>query len=197
MSSSTSTSIPSISTSAPPVSTSLGYTLIDDAEYSFEEASSLPKAVFANTCTFNSGDGISRNLGHYTIGNFYIDCDLLEPHSCQRPIDKNHAELLHDQFTNQGILRDQNPGVVIGNGPGWMKIKTSHAYKITSQCSFLSELRLSPGGPIGQVIRGGHRTKAIKLYSDKKQEPEENFWLYTVFIPGNIIYLSFIAVFLT
>ena len=145
MSSSTSTSVPSTSTSAPPVSTSLSYTLIDDAEYSFEEASSLPKAVFANTCTFNSGDGISRNLGHYTIGNFYIDCDLLEPHPCQRPIDKNHAELLHERFAKQGILCDQNPGVVIGNGLGWMKIKTSHAYKITSKCSFLSELCLSPG----------------------------------------------------
>ena len=50
---------------------------------------------------------------------------------------------------------------------------------------------------IGQVIRGGHRTKAIKLYSDKEDKLEENFWLYTVFIPGNIIYLSLIAVFLT
>ena len=54
----------------------------------------------------------------------------------------------------------------------------------------LSKLSLSPSSnqPIAQVIHGGHRTEAIKQFSEALDQPKENYWLYTVLIPDKYIF---------
>jgi hypothetical protein len=50
----------------------------------------------------------------------------------------------------------------------------------------LSLLSTTPNGPIAEVIRGGYKTEAEagKTYAIKCNQPEENYWYYTVLIPG-------------
>lgn len=133
-----------------------------------------------------SGSIIDTFIGYLSLGLFYIHTSLLEPHPTQRPIDASHVTALTHQFETKGILREAHPGVVVGNGPGWNHLKnmTPINYRITRTCSHLDKLSLHPGKAIGQVIRGHHRTAAIRSYSKEIQDDTESYWLYNVLIPG-------------
>ena len=116
----------------------------------------------------DNGGVISINLGHLTLGLFYI-----------------HDRLVKD-FNERGIFKEEHPGVVIGIGEGWdhMKHQKALPYMISPTSPHLSNLSLTSNSPISQVICGDHRTAAIKRYAEKRNEPEESYWLYRVLIPG-------------
>jgi hypothetical protein len=135
--------------------------------------------------TGNAG-GITGYLDYFSLGQFYIDVDLLEPHPCQRDLVPYHLNTLQKAFEAQGVLRTENSAVVIGLGEGWyhMKKNNPNSYRITKSCSFLSKLQTKPSGPIAQVIRGGHRTATIKNYSSQEGREDEGYWYYTVLVPG-------------
>lgn len=145
----------------------------------------------------NEGNGysITSNLGYLSLGFFYIGTNLLEAHPTQRPISQAHVTKLLEEFKKLGVLRSECPGVVIGLGEGWldMKYRDPPAYMITPSFFHLDRLSLFPGGPIGQIIRGGHRTAAIKRFSNSTDLnlSSQNFWFYNVLIPG-MSYLTFI-----
>jgi hypothetical protein len=93
-----------------------------------------------------------------------------------------------------GIHRAEHPGVVIGLGEGWwwMKKTIPRNIYISTSSPHLDLLTATLGGPIAQVIRGNHRSQAIKRYSNRKICPGENFWYYEVLVPG----ISYILYFL-
>ena len=139
-----------------------------------------------------NGSSISSHLDYLSLGTFLISTTLLEPHPTQRLIIKSHVNTLRDDFTKNGVLRLENPSVVIGLGPGWYEMKKTrpgHIF-IGPTCPHLSRLSLTPDGPIGQVIRGGHRTAAINAFSSIDENCGENYWAYNVLIPG-MFYLLF------
>ena len=108
---STSTSVPSVSTSVFSVSTSLACTPIYDAGFNFQEVSPVPEFAF--------GNGISRNLGHYSIGNLYIDCTLLNTNlisarglltkNTQRPVYQSETSPLSEPrcYYSHGPMMDE------------------------------------------------------------------------------------------
>jgi hypothetical protein len=104
-----------------------------------------------------------------------------------------------DDFQNIGILYGDHPGVVIGLGDGWYKMKkTDSEHTLISPSSpHLDFLRATPGGPIGHIIRGGHRTAAMKQLSKKLKRPYQNFWYYNVLVPGINIFSFLILMQLT
>ena len=120
--------------------------------------------------------GLTEDLGHFTLGEYYIDAELLEPHPTQRPIAPSHITSLIQEFTNRGVLQSEYPGVVIGLGEGWMKMKNTgkNPYKITKDNEFLYHLSINNKiSPIAQIIWGSHRTEAIKKYAADQEKPEE------------------------
>ena len=150
------------------------------------DTASLPSSLIMNTISKGAtGNGLSQYLPHFSLGLFYIDANLVEPHPCQRPIMSSHVNSLVNEFEGNGVNREENYGTVIGLGNGWtqMKNKTPFNYRISSNCIHLDKLSLTTNGPIGQVIRGGHRTEAIKSYSQKDGQESEGYWLYNVLLP--------------
>ena len=96
-------------------------------------------------------------------------------HPLQRKINNAHVQKLLDQFQYQGVLRIENPGVVIGNGSGWYNMKKlgpKHIF-IKPTSPHLNALNLAPDGPIGQIIRGGHRT-AVAF--EQKENIGQDYW---------------------
>ena len=142
--------------------------------------------VFNDLQIASNGGVISTNLGHLSLGLFYIHTSLLQPHGTQRPIESGHVDKLIKDFQERGIFREEHPGVVIGIGEGWNTMKHHQAlpYMITPTCPHLSKLSLTSNGPIGEIIRGDPRTEAIKKYAKERNEAEESYWLYQVLIPG-------------
>jgi len=132
------------------------------------------------------GTELTSWLGYLSLGDFYIHTGLLEAHTCQRPTVLSHAEMLKEEFKAIGIRREEYPGLIIGLGPGWLQMKNNEVipYKITPSCTHLSRLSINNAGPIGQVLRGGRRTEAVRLYAAECERPEDNYWLYKVLIPG-------------
>lgn len=147
-----------------------------------------------------NGYSITTHMNFLSLGCFFIDTDLLEPHPTQRPINQAHVTALLEDFEKMGVLRVESPGVVIGLGNGWLDMKNSgpHAYRITTSCDHLNQLSTTQGGPIGQIIRGGHRTAAIKQFSKSLNADQisQNFWYYHVLIPGKS-WLNYILNFFT
>jgi hypothetical protein len=133
-----------------------------------------------------NGAALSRFLGHFSVGFFFISTDLLEAHPVQRPVDNAHVHTLINEFKRIGINRADSSGVVIGLGPGWKHMKNTgpKPYMITNACRHLPHLALSNGGPIAQVLRGGHRTIAIKRHAQTITDTYENYWFYNVLLPG-------------
>ena len=155
-------------------------------------ATPLSDQVFQAISAASNGAVITDQLGHFSLGSFYIHTSLLEPHLTQRPLDMGHVKVLMEDFQKHGLLRSEEAGVVIGLGQGWQEMKHNNSLPFMIDPSFphLSKLSLSPcsGQPIAQVIRGGHRTRAVKQFSESLNQPEENYWLYTVLIPGKFIF---------
>jgi hypothetical protein len=164
------------------------YTLLDGEWPILEQAPPIPDHIMQKFSSNCSGLAITSNLAYFSLGLFYIDVDLVEPHPTQRQINLKHVGDLVNDFETGGISRLENPGVVIGLGLGWnlMKNYTPDKYKITTTCTHLSHLSSTSGGPIGQVIRGGHRTEAIRQFSKLPENSEERYWLYEVLVPGKI-----------
>ena len=130
-----------------------------------EEASSVSDEIIARVKN-------TEDLGHFTLGDYYIDAELLEPHPTQRPIAPFHIDSLIQEFIDRGVLRSEYPGVVIGSGEGWMKMKNTgkNPYKITKDNEFLYHLSINNQiSPIAQIIRGSHQTEAIKKYEHPKK----------------------------
>ena len=162
------------------------FTLLDGDWPILETFTPLTDEVFASIKASADGLALSEVSGHLSLGTFLIHTNLLVPHKSQRPVVNSHADELKDAFKDIGIFRGDNPGVIIGLGSGWLQMKNTGPvpYKITDTCPHLSLLSSEENGPIGQVIRGGHRTEAIKRFAAEFNSPDENYWLYKVLIPG-------------
>jgi hypothetical protein len=133
------------------------------------------------------GYSITEHIGFLSLGYFLISTELLEMHPTQRPTNQAHIQRLRKDFLNRGILRIANPGVVIGLGDGWynMKKDTQKHMMIDPQSPHLTHLSNTPNGPIGQIIRGGHRTRAVESLAKHTEGFEDHdYWYYNVLIPG-------------
>ena len=133
-----------------------------------------------------TGNAITIHNNYLSLGTYFLHTSLLELHPTQRKPDLNHVNSLKEDFKKMGIDRLGHPGVVIGLGNGWniMKNTTAYTYMISPSCPHLSQLSGGENGKIGQVIRGGHRTEAVKKYAEEMGEPEAGYWAYNVLIPG-------------
>jgi hypothetical protein len=135
-----------------------------------------------------TGNAVSMNMSYLSLGHFFISTELLGLHPLQRQIDNNHVMNLKADFQRMGIDVVEHPGVIIGLGKGWMQMKKpSHMnhIMITSSSPHIHHLQETPGGPIGLVIRGGHRTTAITSLSKENTEYYgRSFWYYNVLVPG-------------
>ena len=172
---------------------SVSYTLLDGEWPILGPATPVPSSVLDAISSDFNGSAITSNLGYLSLGQFFIDVDLLQQHPSQREIDMKHVENLKNDFERKGILRRECPGVVIGLGAGWLNMKNTGPvpYRITNSSLHLHRLSLSPNGPIGQVIRGGHRTEAIRHLSRLPDQSQENYWFYEVLIPGKLLFLLY------
>jgi hypothetical protein len=167
------------------LSTSTTYNLLDGNWPILDVAHPIPVQVVD---AIKDEVDITSKISFLSLGYFFIDVDLLEQHDVQRPIVATHIEELGKRFKKVGVLHTKYPGVVIGLGNGWYNMKNSgpNPYYISKSCPHLHLLSSSPQGHIGQIIRGGHRTEAIRLYSRSQgtHNVQENFWCYNVLVPG-------------
>lgn len=137
-----------------------------------------------------TGSAISSHMSYLSLGHFFIHTDLLEAHSTQRQIKQHHVQQLRDDFLKKGIHRLENAGVVIGLGEGWhqMKKHTPKHVFVSNSSPHLHRLSTTAGGPIAQIIRGGHRTAAAKLLSNSPDHTGNDYWYYNVLIPSKFPY---------
>jgi len=184
------TSIPSSTQikSVTPYSAALAFSFLegDWPVSGLGQAPEVPSHIIQRIKAEANGRIISSSLSYLSLGCFFINTDLLTPHPTQRQIDFNHVADLRKDFFEMGILREDHPGVVIGLGDGWYQMKKNtpkHLY-ITKNSPHLNRLATTPGGPIGQVVRGGHRTAAIKNLSRDPDHIQENYWYYNVLVPS-------------
>ena len=182
--------VPISSASAP-----LSYKLLDGIWPVLEDFPPVPSHVLNRIKTDANGAAISTHIQYLSLGLFLIDTDLLQPHATQRPLDQSHVKQLQQDFENFGIHHMDHPGVVIGLGNGWLQMRNRgpHCYRISGNSPHLHLLATEQGGPIAQVIRGGHRTSAIQNYSlyPDKTNAHQNFWLYNVLAPGQFCFICF------
>ena len=143
----------------------------------------------------NEGSGISltSNLEYLSLGYFLIDTELLCPHPTQRRVSQDHVGSLVEEFERFGVQLVEHPGVVIGLGDGWYEMKKTKPkhVRIASSSPHLNRLRNPDISDqfIGQVIRGGHRTEAIKRYTKKYDNIHQSLWYYNVLIPCKVFFL--------
>ena len=149
-------------------------------------ASPVPSSIMDSISTDVTGSAITKNLGYLSLGHFFIDVSLLEQHATQRAIDPQHAGSLSFMFETSGVNREENPGVVIGLGEGWNKMKNNgpEKYRITPEFEHLHKLSLEPNGPIASVIRGGHRTEAMRIFTKDNEDKSDAYWCYNVLLPS-------------
>lgn len=152
-----------------------------------KQASAISASVMERIRSDGSGSAITSHYGYLSLGYFFIHTDLLEAHPTQRPISQTHVRDLRNSFDSKGLLRMEHPGVVIGLGDGWNEMKNGgpHHYMISNSCPHLSRLSATGNGPIGQIIRGNHRTAAIRSYArNQDTNAGQNYWYYQVLLPG-------------
>ena len=139
-----------------------------------------------------TGTALANDIGFVSLGYFFICTSLLEAHPTQRDTNQDQVQILKKNFEETGIRRTDNPGVVIGLGEGWYSMKNSgpHNYMISDSSPHLGQLRTTSEGPIGQIIRGGHRTAAIRNLSRdvNASRSHENYWYYRVLLPGRVAF---------
>lgn len=164
------------------------YTLLSTAQSTagLKQADPVSATLIENISAQMTGKALSDNLGYFSLGFFYIDAELLEQHPTQRPVNSVYVDKLVSLFESGTIQRSENAGVVIGLGEGWNKLKNIGpiAYRITQDCSLVDDLSIGSGGAIGQVIRGGHRTEAVRRLSQMPEMGEEGYWYYQVLVPS-------------
>lgn len=152
----------------------------------FDTSIPIPSHVWSQILSNASGSAITNHLRYLSLGSFLIHTNLLVSHPTQRMVDRDHVLQLRKSFEDSAIERIENPGVVIGLGEGWLRMKYTGPdnYMISMSSPHLDILSTTPNGPIGQIIRGGHRTAAIKDYAKRNPGRFENFWCYQVLVPG-------------
>jgi hypothetical protein len=176
----------------------IAYSMLDGPWPVLQKANTVSPSVIDIIKTIGNGTAITTNLGYFSLGRFYIETSLLTPHITQRPLNTMHADTLKQNFQQSGPMRTEYHGVVIGLGDGWYNMKNPgpRPYMISSSCPHLDLLRKSSGGPIAEIIRGNHRTEAIRRYSSQTepspsqaQSPlqHENYWFYEVLVPCTFI----------
>jgi hypothetical protein len=103
-----------------------------------ETASPIPDQILEAITSDKSSHALCTHLPYLTLGYFYIDADLVESHSSQRPIISEHAEHLKQDFVDQTPLHDAKPRAVIGLGDGWNNMKNTSPvnFKITKTFPF-------------------------------------------------------------
>ena len=101
-----------------------------------------------------TGSVITNNLGYLSLGVFLIDVSLLDQYPTQREIDHQRASSLAYSFQVNGVMREENPDVVIGLGEGWNHMKNAGPvkYRITPEFEHLHIISLKHNGPIALVI---------------------------------------------
>jgi hypothetical protein len=163
------------------------YTMLEGSWPVLGQATPCSDYVFEQIKSAANGAAITEQLGFLSLGTFCIHTSLVESHATQRPLNPAHVKALKESFETKGIMRGENMGVVIGLGDGWANMKNNGPLPcmITDKFPHLPHLT-SSDGQIAQVIRGGHRTQAIKEYAEELDKPEENYWLYTVLVPGKL-----------
>ena len=170
---------------------SIAYHMLDGEWPVLDQAPRVPTSASNHVITIGNGSAITTNIGYFSLGKFYIDTTLLMPHPTQRPIESRHVDSLKESFHTLGPMRTENHGVVIGLGEGWYRMKNNgpRAYMISKSCPHLHHLRDTPDGCIGEIIRGNHRTEAIRRYSSQVDPPlfHENYWYYEVLVPSKSI----------
>lgn len=165
----------------------IAYTLLEGEWPVLDSAVVLSDEVLEDLSKGTGGSTITDNYGFLSLGYFLICPNLLELHPTQRDIDQNHVAKLREDFQLKGILRVENPGVVIGMGSGWLSMKKNTPFHmlINEKSEHRDKLSLITGGPIGQIIRGGHRSAAITSYCENTiNDMDHNYWLYNVLVPG-------------
>ena len=135
---------------------SSSYTLLDSQLpiAGLGQAVPVPLNVFQAVSSEMTGNALSLNILHFSLGLFFIDVNLVEQHPTQRVVSSGYVNKLMSDFEKSNILRTGSPGVVIGLGEGWNALKNTGGvmYRITDSSPCLELLRTSPGGPIAQVI---------------------------------------------
>ena len=189
---------PPSSTQLAPISPNtapLSYQLLDGDWPILDPFPPVPEHVIARIATDASGSAILNNLQYLSLGLFLIDTNLLQPHPTQRPLDQSHVSQLREDFERLGIHRMESPGVVIGLGEGWLQMKNPgpQLYRISNMSPHKHLLATQPEGPIAEIIRGGHRTEAIRVHSTQpdSSDPQQDFWLYNVLAPGSSSFFFF------
>jgi hypothetical protein len=175
----------------------LPYTLLEGSWPVLQQANPIPQIIWDKVLQDANGSAITNHIGYFSLGLFYIDCNLLVPHSTQRPINTQHANQLFNNFSHVGIFRTQFPGVVISLGDGWTHMLNTgpKPYKISKSSPHLHHLSTTLGGPIAQIIRGNHRTEAIQKYSRQPLYFHENFWCYNVLLPSMSVFIDLFFLF--
>ena len=169
---------------------STSYTIIDTHKplEGLGPATPIPSHIFEAASLDMTHAGITSNLFYFSLGLFYIDVELLEAHHTQRSIDSGHIQKLLNSYEEQGPQRLEHPGVIIGLGQGWNDFKNTgpHFYRIRATMPSLEYFcgGTSGKGPIGQVIRGGHRTEAVKRFSELPGKADEGYWCFNVLVPS-------------
>jgi hypothetical protein len=112
------------------MSSSTTYTVLDgEMPQDLIQMAGVPPVVKEAVLSDATGQELSNVISYFTIGQFYIDARLTEQHSSQRKPVEQHTEDLLNAFIDTGINRSQFPGVVIGVGEGWYKMKNSGPVK--------------------------------------------------------------------
>ena len=170
---------------------SLSYKILDGSWPVLDQLPDIPPAIRQEAYTSYNSSLTGSYLGYFDLGLFYIHTSLLKPHPTQRSVSLAHIQTLQQSFTETGIRRAENPGVVIGLGNGWLSMKNNHPVPImiTSSFPYLDKLQGESNSAIGEIIRGNHRTIAMWQLSEQQQENDryEPFWLYKVLIPGIVL----------
>ena len=77
---------------------STSYTVLDGEWPFLGQASPVPSSVLEMISSSMSGLSITNHIGYLSIGDFFIDSDLLEQHKTQRPINSKYVDTLRDNF---------------------------------------------------------------------------------------------------
>jgi hypothetical protein len=89
--------------------------------------------LFHISCTFLDSDWPILDLEK-------ISNDSHEAHSTQRETDRVYVAKLMEEFVEKGVLRVENPGIVIGLREGWNEMKKSKTWTLIHQHTYHSYL---------------------------------------------------------
>jgi hypothetical protein len=153
-------------------------------------APDIPSDILAGIKKATSCDFLQQHIDYFSLGFFFIDCSLLQPHHTQRQLNDAHIDNLVQGFQDHTIQRSSHPGVVIAVGKGWKDMFNNHKLpvKLSTTSQHLPLLRSSQNGPVGWIMHGFHRSEAVKKFGKTNGKPGEEYWLYRVLMPGRFYF---------